>query len=349
MKRKEFVQKSLATSAVIGSSIFIAESNDEAQKNTQKNAQKVVPDNRTPWGYDTSYSEVRIERPVPGKPHKGKTLMAIQPHSDDIPLHAAGLVAKLLDEGYEGYLCSVSDDARGEGDYNQNRKDNQNIADFYGMKGSFELLAPHHQMNNISMQDLIQRFIFLFRAFKIDTVISYDPWGHYEENPDHYVTARAVEAARWIAGNRDYDEHFAAGIGPYAPNERYYYSRANQTNNLIVDISNYIDKKVEVNMLNIAKGPFAGGNKGVLLRERLAKEGIRLPILEGDDKTANFNYYKTFSFTGNKRLGEKYGLQYAEGYHYMSGRPWVLGPGERDEETLSPQVEDYIKNNSISL
>lgn len=347
MKRKEFVQKSLATSAVIGSSIFVSASNDEDQKIVQKNAQKVVPDNRTPWGYDTNYSEVRIERSVPGKPHKGKTLMAIQPHSDDIPLSAGGLVAKLLDEGYEGYLCSVTDDARGEGDYKQNRIDNQNIADFYGMKGSFELLMPHHQLGSIGIQDLIQRFIFLFRAFKIDTIICIDPWGHYEENPDHYITGRAVEAARWTAGNLDYNEHFAAGIGPYAPNERYYYSRANQTDNLIVDISNYIDKKVGVNLLNIAKGPFAGGDKGVKLRERLAKESKRLAILDGDDRTANFNYYKTFSFSGDKRLGEKYGLQYAEGFHYMSGTPWVLGPTAT--ERVSPQVEEYIKNNSLSL
>lgn len=346
MKRKEFLQKGLAASALASSSTWIPAPDDEFQRNVKSNVQE-IPD--TPWGYDFNYGKVRIEKSVPGKPHKGKTLMAIQAHSDDIPLSAGGLVAKLMDEGYEGYLCSVSDDARGEGDYKQNRIDNQNIADFYGMKGSFELLMPHHQMNNIGIQDLIQRFIFLFRAFKIDTIICHDPWGVYEENPDHYITGRAVEAARWTAGNLDYNEHFVAGIGPYAPNERYYYSRAKQTTNLIVDISNYIDKRVEVNLLNLAKGPNAGGNNGVLLRDRLAKEGKRLPILDGDDHAANFNYSKNFGQQSCKRLGEKYGLQYAEGFHYMSGRPWVLGPGERNEETLSPQVEEYIKNNAVTL
>ena len=347
MKRKEFMQKGLATSALIGSAGWLSAANDGFQKNIQKNIQKNVPDNKVPWGYDVDYAEVRIERSVPGKPHKGKTLMAIQPHSDDIPLSAGGLVAKLLDEGYTGYLCSVTDDARGEGDYKQNRIDNQNIADFYGMKGSFELLMTHHQLGSIGIQDLIQRFVFLFRAFKIDTIICIDPWGVYEENPDHYITGRAVEAARWTAGNLDYSEHFAAGIGPYAPNERYYYSRARQTTNLVVDISDYIDKKIEVNLLNVAKGPYAGGNLGVKLREKLAKEGKRLPILDGDDHTANFNYSKTFGFEGNKRLGEKYGLQYAEGFHYMSGRPWVLGPGSDRGE--SPRVMDYINKNAVPL
>jgi LmbE family N-acetylglucosaminyl deacetylase len=332
MKRKEFLQKGLVSSALIGSPALVSASYSSDQKGQIE---------KTPWGYDVEYSQVKIERSVKGKPHTGKVLLAIQPHSDDIPLSAGGLVAKLMDEGYTGYLCSVSDDARGEGEYAQNRIDNQKIADFYGMKGSFEFLMPHHQMDSIGIQDLKQRFIFLIRSLKVDTIVCMDPWGHYEENPDHYVTGLAVEAARWIAGSKDYPEHFAAGIGPYKPKERYYYSRAKETNNLIVDISDYIDKKIEVNLLNTAKGP--AGNNGVKLRERLAKEGKKLSILEGDDHTANFNYTKTFVFNRNKILGEKYGLQWAEGYHYMSDIP------SADNPTSQSEIEQYIKKNAISI
>lgn len=342
MKRKDFLRKSLATGALIGSSSWLSASAKDVQKTKetgQTDQSKLVP-----WGYNVEYSEVRIERPVPGKPHTGKVLLAVQPHSDDIPLSAGGLVAKLMDEGYTGYLCSVSDDARGEGEYKQNRTDNQKIADFYGMKGSFELLMPHHQMDSIGIQDLKQRFIFLIRSLKIDTIVCMDPWGHYEENPDHYVTGRAVEAARWIAGMKDYDEHFTAGFGPYTPKERYYYSRAGQTNNLIVDISKYIDKKIAVNLLNIAKGP--AGNNGVLLREKLAKQGKKLPILEGDDYSANFNYTKAFVFNQDKKLGEKYGLEWAEGYHYMADIPHDNHAPNAEPDK---DVEDYILKNAIPL
>ena len=331
MKRKEFLQKGLATSALIGPAAWVAATETSGQTDLNK---------KVPRGYDVDYAEVKIERAVKGKPHKGKVLLAIQPHSDDIPLSAGGLVAKLMDEGYTGYLCSVSDDARGEGEYAQHRIDNQKIADFYGMKNSFEFLMPHHQMDSVGIQDLKQRFIFLIRYLKVDTIVCMDPWGHYEENPDHYVTGLAVEAARWIAGSKDYPEHFAAGIGPYTPKERYYYSRAKETNNLIVDISDYIDKKIEVNLLNAAKGP--AGNNGVKLRERLAKEGKKLPILEGDDHTANFNYTKTFIFNRNKKLGEKYGLQWAEGYHYMTDIPF-----DNHVPNTSSPVEEYIKKNAI--
>jgi len=33
---------------------------------------------------------VVVERPAPGTPHKNKVLLAVQAHSDDIPLSAAG-------------------------------------------------------------------------------------------------------------------------------------------------------------------------------------------------------------------------------------------------------------------
>jgi LmbE family N-acetylglucosaminyl deacetylase len=339
MKRKEFLQTGLATGALMGSSVWASayERANQNDRNDQNDQEKLVP-----WGYHVDYDEVKIERAKEGKPHKGKVLMTIQPHSDDIPLSAGGLVAKLMDEGYTGYLCSVSDDARGAGKYEQNRMDNQNLAKFYGMKDSFELLMPHHQMDSIGIQDLKQRFIFLFRFLKVDTIVCMDPWGHYEENPDHYVTGRAVEAARWIAGMQDYPEHFAAGIGPYTPKERYYYSRAGQTDNLIVDIGNYIDKKVEVNLLSLAKGP--AGNNGVMLRDKLAKEGKKLPILEGDDYIANFNFTKNFVFEKNKILGAKYGLKWAEGYHYMADIPW-----DNQVNDPSSPLQEYIRKNAIQL
>ena len=38
-------------------------------------------------------------------------LAAIQRHCDDIPIFAAGTVLKLVDEGYDGLLITMSDDA----------------------------------------------------------------------------------------------------------------------------------------------------------------------------------------------------------------------------------------------
>ncbi len=51
--------------------------------------------------------EVVVERFQTGLPHQGKVLAAIQPHCDDIPIFAGGTVAKLIKEGYTGYLMLV--------------------------------------------------------------------------------------------------------------------------------------------------------------------------------------------------------------------------------------------------
>jgi hypothetical protein len=93
----------------------------------------------------------------------------------------------------------------------------------------------------------------------------------------------------------DYPEHLDAGLLPYGPVERYYYSRDNQRVNRIVDISRYIDQKVEVNMLNVTKGP-AGKGEGQKLKDRLAREGKKLPLLEKDGRSADFNYVKYVVF-----------------------------------------------------
>ena len=60
-------------------------------------------------GQQTSASPV-FERPQSGAPHKGKVLAAIQPHSDDIALLCAGMVAKLIQEGYSGYMIRATND-----------------------------------------------------------------------------------------------------------------------------------------------------------------------------------------------------------------------------------------------
>ena len=83
----------------------------------------------------------------------------------------------------------------------------------------------------------------------------WDPWAHDEENPDHYMIARGVEAASWMAGRaHDYPEQFAAGLKPYAVTDKYYFARRPEITR-IVDVSRQIDKKVDCNRANEPRGP----------------------------------------------------------------------------------------------
>ncbi|MEE3235665.1 MAG: hypothetical protein VX294_15995, partial [Candidatus Latescibacterota bacterium] len=61
---------------------------------------------RVPWY--TPVGQVQIEHKKKGKPNTGKVLAAVQAHADDIPFFCAGLVAKLVDEGYTAYLIQTT-------------------------------------------------------------------------------------------------------------------------------------------------------------------------------------------------------------------------------------------------
>ena len=295
----------------------------------------------------TTTSNVVIERPQAGTPHTGKVLVAIQPHSDDVPLFAAGTVAKLIKEGYTGHLIRVTNDDMGDAlDLGQrgtvgqhvlgNERDNQEVARALGLQRVFDLNYSNHKMSGASQMELQCRLIFLFRLLKVDTVVCYDPWSRDEENPDHYVTAHCVEAACWMAGREhDYPEQLAAGLQLQTVREKYYFGRDLTTIpvNRVVDISGTIDQKIAANRANKAKGP--AGNRGSRLRAELASRNLRLPLLGDDDETADREYIREFVLRRDREAGLKYGLEYAEEFHYIGPSP--------------SRLEEYLKKHAVPL
>jgi len=291
---------------------------------------------------------VVLERPATGQPHKGKVLLALQAHSDDITLSAGGTVAKLIEEGYTGYLVRATNDDMGDApglgtmgtigeNVLANERDNAQIADILGCKSHFDLNYNNHRMADVSLNELICRLIFLVRLLKVDTVICWDPWAHDEENPDHYTLARAVEAACWMAGRaHDYPEQFAAGLEPKAVQDKYYFARRPEITR-VVDISKQIDKKVEANRANVAKGP--AGHHGSRLRAELAKRNQRLPLLGDDDDDADRNYIREFVMAQSRELGRQYEVEYAEAFHYIE--PGASG-ADRDS-----RIDTYVKEHAV--
>jgi LmbE family N-acetylglucosaminyl deacetylase len=298
---------------------------------------------------DQGAHHIVVERAVSGRPHAGKVLAAIQPHTDDIPIFAGGTVAKLVAEGYTGYLIrTTNDEMVGTGTVGQrvldNERDTEQVAKALGLTKVYNLEYRNHLMDGISRLEYRERLIYLIRLLKIDTIFCYDPWGTYEENPDHYVTAQGVEAACWMAkGEADYPEHFDAGLKPHAVSEKYYFARGPQLVNRIVDIGPWIDKKVEANLANKTQGPC--GENGARLRAKLAGEKKRLPIFGNDDDTANRAYIKEIvldydsraqrGVLSDRELGRRYGLQWAEAFHYI-GPPQSL-------------LERYITEHGVAI
>ena len=322
MKRRNFIANNLAFGAMIPASYATMGLAGQNSAHPIQNQEEII-----------------IEKNQDGKPHLGKVLAVIQPHCDDIPIFAAGTVAKLINEGYTGYLIrTTNDEAAGSGAttgerFLNNEKDNAEVARVLGLKKTYDLNYANHRMDEYNIQEIKGRLIFLFRLLKVDTLISYDPWSLYEENPDHYITARAVEAARWMAGmSTDYPEQLEV-VQPHTVKEMYYHARGPQIVNRVVDISRFIDTKVESNIVCKTQGP--GGEAGSRLRKKLAAEGKKLPLLGNDDRTANFNYIKEFVLEPDRVNGAKYGLEWAECFHY-------IGP-------QASSLDRYIQKNAVQL
>jgi LmbE family N-acetylglucosaminyl deacetylase len=264
-----------------------------------------------------------VERPQEGMPHRGKVLAAIQPHADDVPLYCAGTIAKLFAEGYTGYLIQTTNDEKCGPTPSlgatilQNEQEVEVLTRILGFRRVFFLGYRNHTMDGDSSVELRLRLIFLFRLLQVDTVFTFNPWGHGEENPDHWVTAQAVEAACWMAGmDKDYPEHFAAGLQPHTVRERYYWAaRRHQPYNRIVDITAAIETKVAALSVNKAQGP--AGSSGSRLRARLAAQGLRLPELDGDAEAADRAYIRCFVLPTFQELGQTYGVGYAEPFFYV--------------------------------
>jgi LmbE family N-acetylglucosaminyl deacetylase len=289
----------------------------------------------------TAYTtSITIDRPQSGKPHRGRMLAAIQPHCDDIPIFAGGTVLKLIDEGYRGVLITLSNDSMAGAGSSigdivlKNERDTVEVAKRLGLEKSYFLNYPNHNMDAWPIIEIRARLIFLFRLLKVDTVFVYDPSALYERNPDHYTTARAVEAACWMAASEwDYPEHFEAGLKTQTIREKYYFARGPQIVNRVVDIAPYFDRKVHANLANVTQGP--AGNLGAELRRKLAAQGKRLPLLGNDDDTANRQYTRYFALARDRARGRAHGLEYAEYYHH-------IGPDQSD-------VDDYVQKNAVSL
>ncbi|MFC1651456.1 PIG-L family deacetylase, partial [Candidatus Latescibacterota bacterium] len=258
------------------------------------------------------------------------------------------LVAKLIKEGYTAYLIrTTNEDKSSVGTVGEAvveiDNEHENIAKVVGIKQVINLDYNKHDLEDYAILEMRARLIFIFRALKVDTVISMDPHQQYDKNSDHYISAKAVEMACWSRTSKDYPEHIKAGIRGVGISEKYYYSVGTQLVNCIVDVTSVIDIAVQSVIANDSWGP-ATHSPGVRLRERLAKEKLKIPMLEGSDQQANENWVKEVILKDERELGKQFGFEYAEAYVYQ-------GPGIDYAPAYKRSVREneFIKEYAIPL
>ena len=134
MERRKFIYKGIAAGAIIPAAYatLLSKEAQASEKIENRQNEAVVAD------------DIFIEKSLKGRPHEGKVLAVIQPHVDDATLFAGGAIAKLISEGYTGYLIRITnDDAAGSGTDGDrvlnNEKDNDQVAKVLGLKKVYNL------------------------------------------------------------------------------------------------------------------------------------------------------------------------------------------------------------------
>jgi LmbE family N-acetylglucosaminyl deacetylase len=293
----------------------------------------------------TAASHAVIEKTTAGQPHKGKVFVAVHAHLDDLPYFAGGLCAKLIAEGYTGYIVRTTNDEQSGGSTNahnilSNEEQHAKMAEVLGFKDVFELYYRNTRMEEISKEELRGRLLLIYRMVKADTVISFNPEslaGQVSgQHMDRLITGRAAaEAASLCDMPNEHWEHVEAGFAARPILERYYVcTSAEQPFNRIVDIGLYIEKKIDAIAECKSQG---GGNLGSQLRGRLTGEGKRLPLLGNDDRTADREYIRHFLLDDYRDFAKPNNLKYAERFYYVNDRP------------PQSKVDEYVAKNAIRI
>src|SRR6266704_1695970 len=109
-------------------------------------------------------SKMVVEKDQPGQPHRGKIFVAVHAHLDDVPYFAAGLCAKLMKEGYTGYIVRTGNDEKYGGhsiaaNNPHNKREPLKMAQALGFKDIYDLYSRRHRMNELSPIEIRARLI----------------------------------------------------------------------------------------------------------------------------------------------------------------------------------------------
>ena len=286
--------------------------------------------------------------PLPlGKTPPGKVVLVVHPHHDDHTHDAGcgGFIAKLIDSGYSGYYVRVSNDEK-DGPHGWGRNDVVNYTETVeairnlGLKDVLSLNWRNDHMDSIPLTELRAQLILLFRKYQPDVVLSYDPFGHYDRNPDHRKVSRAVAEAVWLSGYENvHPEHLSYGLKPFRPPYRYYSQRMDYGKghepNIAIELNESQVKRKAVSFWlhkNVRLRPSTARR----IRQQLETKGLTVPQLEDlDDLEATKRIQEWSMFWVSAQRGRENGVEFAEVFYYI------------DEWHHLPGLRDYIGQNAV--
>lgn len=283
-----------------------------------------------------------------GEVPRGKVVLILQPHHDDhtTDYGMGGLIARMVDEGYEAYYVRASNDEK-DGAHGYARNDIVNLREsvegtrILGIRKVISLNWRNDYMNPIPLNELREQLIVLIRKYKPDVVLGHNPWEHYQKNPDHRQVARAMAEAWWMAGFANvHPEHAALGLQPHSAHYLYGKARLDwglgHRPNVAIELNeSQVRKKQKayVAHLNVYANPATAR----AYRVALARENLAVPEWESlTDAEAAVLMEEWHMEWISRRRGAEAGVPYAEDYYVL---------GEFDH---LPGLKEYLSKNVVA-
>ncbi|MBS4194483.1 bacillithiol biosynthesis deacetylase BshB1 [Lederbergia citri] len=227
--------------------------------------------------------------------HKGIDILAFGAHADDVEIGMAGSLAKWSAMGKKIVICDLTEaELSSNGTVETRKKEAKKAAELLGVAERVNLYLSDRGL--LLKDEHIRKIANIIRIYKPTLIFA--PY-HNDRHPDHGNCFRLVEEAFFSAGIRKYEVE--GNYPPHKPLNLYQYMiNGFASPHFVVDITNFIDKKVKA--LNAYQSQFF-----------IHEGGVQTPLTEG--------YIE--NVTARDRLfGKEVGVTFAEGF--LSSKPLLL-------------------------
>jgi len=173
-------------------------------------------------------------------------ILAIGVHPDDVELSAAGTIFRQLEKGYTVGILDLTEGQLGSrGTPETRRQEAEASSKIFGLHTRVNLGMEDgwFENNKASKLAIIQQL----RRFQPDVVLAN---AFSDRHPDHGRASKLVSEACFYSGLHKVETHFDGKLqDKWRPKAIYHYIQDRELKpDFVVDISDYIDKKVEVIM-----------------------------------------------------------------------------------------------------
>lgn len=254
-----------------------------------------------------------------------KGVLIFAAHADDTEFMAGGTVAKLAAEGHEIVEVIATDNSRGSFELTSEQMVPASIAEareaarILGKKDVVFLGYSDGMLGDVPVNKLREQFIRLIRQYRPRIVMTLDPFAPFEPHPDHRQVAwAAVEAVSFSHMPLFHPEHMKEGLKPHLAPEQYFFAKDSRLANKTVDITPYIDLKIEALCAHDTQMKLTVDD----LKMALAAANLAPELQAGLDRDNYRGMITLYVKAWFGEIGQKAGFQFGEQFRYeLAGGP----------------------------